>query len=104
MKLGVNLSIDVTKLEKARFYQGKKGTYANLTAFIDTENPGQYGDHGAIRQATSKEERQQGVKLPVVGNVKVFYTAESEAADGYPGPNDHVPGQESNIDDGSIPF
>ncbi len=23
---------------------------------------------------------------------------------GYPGPNDHVPGQESNIDDGSIPF
>ena len=35
--IGLNFSIDVTKLDKTRFYQGKKGTYAKLTVFVDSE-------------------------------------------------------------------
>jgi len=70
--MGINVKIDVTKLDKSRFFVGKKGTYANLTLFIDTENPSEYGDHGTIRQQTSKEERQSGVKLPIIGNAKIF--------------------------------
>ena len=78
MKIGVNLKLDVTKLDKARFFQGKKGTYCDLTAFIDTEQTGEYGDNGTITQSTSKEERQSGVKMPICGNVKVFYRAGSD--------------------------
>lgn len=37
MKIGFNLSIDVTRLDKSRFFKGKKGTYAKLTGFVDTE-------------------------------------------------------------------
>jgi len=74
MKLGVNLRIDVSKLDKSRFYKGTKGVYVDLTTFIDTENVGQYGDNGIISQSVTKEERQGGVKLPILGNAKVFYT------------------------------
>lgn len=73
MKIGFNLSIDVTKLDKSRFYKGKKGTYAKLTCFVDTEETSQYGDHGTITQELSKEDRDNGVKLPIIGNAKVFW-------------------------------
>ncbi|MFA7180177.1 MAG: hypothetical protein WC077_03360 [Bacteroidales bacterium] len=73
MRLGINLSIDVTKLDKSRFYKGKKGTYAKLTCFVDTEETSQYGDNGTITQEVSKEDRENGVKLPILGNAKVFW-------------------------------
>jgi len=76
MKLAVNFSIDVTKLDKDRFYQGKNGAkYANLTCFITPEEPNQFGEHGGIKEATTKEERDQGKdkELPFVGNVKAFW-------------------------------
>ena len=56
-KLGISIKIDVTKIDKSRIFEGSKGKYLDLTTFIDTDNPGQYGDHGFISQSTSKEER-----------------------------------------------
>lgn len=79
MKIGVNIKIDVSKIDKSRLFQGKKGTYLDLTAFIDPDNPGQYGDHGMISQATTKEEREQGVKTPILGNCKVFFKEGGQA-------------------------
>lgn len=73
MKLGISLKIDVTKIDKARIHEGAKGKYVDLTAFIDTENAGQYGDNGFISQSVTREEKEQGVKLPILGNVKVFW-------------------------------
>ena len=43
MKLGISISIDVTKIEKARLIKGAKGTYLDLKTFIDTEKTSQYG-------------------------------------------------------------
>lgn len=77
MKIGVNFKVDVTKLDKSRFFQGKKGTYVDLTAFIDTENKSDYGDNGVISQSLTQDERRDGVKMPIVGNCKVFFTSES---------------------------
>ena len=79
MKLGLSIKIDVSKIEKARLYKGEKGTYLDLTTFVDLDNPGQYGDHGFISQSVSKEERGQGVQTPILGNVKVFYRDDSAA-------------------------
>ncbi len=76
MKVGVNFSIDLTKLDKNRFYRGKNGAiYANLTCFIAPQEPNQFGEHGGIKEATTKEERDQGKdkELPFVGNVKAFW-------------------------------
>ena len=34
-KIGITLNIDVTKIDKTRLYSGHKGTYLDLTTFID---------------------------------------------------------------------
>lgn len=73
MKVGLNFSIDVTKLDKERFIKGKKGTYANLTTFVDIDNVDQYENNGFISQSISKEERTNGVQLPILGNVRVVF-------------------------------
>ena len=73
-KIGISIKLDVKKLDKARFFAAKSGAlYVDLTMFLDTENEGQYGDHGFITQSTSKEEREQNVQMPILGNGKIFY-------------------------------
>ena len=79
MKIGLSVKIDVSKIDKDRLFEGEKGTYMDLSTFIDTDEKDQYGNNGFISQATSKEEREQGVKTPILGNVRVFYTGESES-------------------------
>lgn len=77
-KIGVNVRIDVTKLDKSRFYKANSGAvYADITMFLDPENESQYGDHGFATQSTSKEEREQGIQAPIIGNGKVFYGADA---------------------------
>lgn len=71
-KIGVSVRIDVTKILKERLYVGKKGTYLDLTTFIDPDDPDQHGNHGFITQSVSQDEREQGVRLPILGNSKVF--------------------------------
>ena len=72
-KIGVNLSIDVSKLDKSRLYKGAKGTYANLTVFIDS-NPDQFGKNGGVKEQATKDERDQKVKMPFVGNATIFWS------------------------------
>ena len=78
MKIGLSVRIDVTKIDKARLYAGAKGTYLDLTTFVDTEEKDQYENNGFISQSVDKEEREQGVKTLILGNVKVFFTGETE--------------------------
>ena len=80
MKIGISVKIDVTKIDKSRLFKGEKGTYLDLTTFIDTDNPGQYGDHGFISQSVSKEEKAQNIQTPILGNCKVFYNENSQQA------------------------
>tara|TARA_R110002167_G_C12263523_1_gene613292 strand:+ start:276 stop:581 length:306 start_codon:yes stop_codon:yes gene_type:complete len=74
MKVGLSVRIDVTKIDKARLYKGAKGTYLDLTTFVDTEQQDQYENNGFISQSTTKEEREAQVQTPILGNVKVFFT------------------------------
>ena len=103
MKIGFNISIDVTKLDKSRFYKGKKGTYAKLTCFVDTEETSQYGDNGTITQELSKEDRDNGIKLPIIGNAKVFWQDGQSKSTNKPDPQNN---QSNGYDDGhgDIPF
>lgn len=73
-KIGISIKLDVKKLDKARFFAAQSGAlYVDLTMFLDPDNEGTYGDHGFITQSTSKEEREQGVQMPILGNGKIFY-------------------------------
>jgi len=80
MKIGLSLRIDCTKIDKARLYAGAKGTYLDLTTFVNTEEKDQYENNGFISQSVDKEEREQGVQTPILGNVKVFFTDGAQSA------------------------
>jgi hypothetical protein len=70
----IALKIDVTKIDKARLFQGQKGTYLDAVVFLDDEAD-QYGNNGMITQSVSKEERESGVKGAILGNCKVIGAA-----------------------------
>jgi len=73
-KIGISIKLDVKKLDKARFFAAQSGAlYVDLTMFLDPDNEGQFGDHGFLTQSTSKEEREQQVQMPILGNGKIFY-------------------------------
>lgn len=66
----ITLSIDVTKLDKERFKHitrknGDKAIFAELV-LIETPN-GEFGDY-MVKQSVSKQEREGGVQLPILGN------------------------------------
>ena len=101
MKIGVNVSINVKDIEKARLVQHANGkTYLNMSTFIDIDNKGQYGDNGMITQDVSKEEKDGGVKGPILGNVKVFWRDDGQQQ----APQQQAPQQPLDNFDDSIPF
>lgn len=72
-KIGVGVKIDVSKIDKQRLFKGEKGTYLDATVFIDLDQADQYGHHGMVTQDVSKQEKDQGVQGPILGNVKIFW-------------------------------
>ena len=90
MKIGVSIKLDVTKIDKTRLFKGQKGVYLDLTTFIDLKGEDQYGNHGFVSQSVSKEEKNNGVQTPILGNCKVFYTDEQRqsAPEQQPVPDD----------------
>ena len=101
MKIGVEVRIDVTKIDKARLYVGEKGKYLTMTTFIDLDQKDQHDNNGFI--AHKKEKDEQG-NTPILGNVKVFW---SEQGQSQPKPQ-QAPQQQykqpaDNFDD-DIPF
>jgi hypothetical protein len=72
-RIGVEISIDVTKIDKEKLFKGKKGTYLTATAFIDLGQQDEYGNNGMVTQKVNQEEQKQGVKGAILGNTKVFW-------------------------------
>jgi len=101
MKLGLSLKIDVTKIDKNRLFKGEKGTYLDLTTFIDTDELDQYGNNGFISQSVSKEEREAKVQTPILGNIKVFY---NDANPQQQHPNTAQPSQGAPQPQGAPPY
>jgi hypothetical protein len=97
-KIGISASIDVTKIDKSKLIHGKKGTYLNITAFINLSEVDQYNNNGMVTQSVSSEERTEGVRGAILGNTKVFYTdgddlpkAKSPTGTGFDDMKDDIP-------------
>lgn len=66
----IKLNIDVKKINKEHLYEGKKGTYLNLVLFENRDGVDEYGNSGFVTQEVYKEDREAGVKGPILGNWK----------------------------------
>ena len=72
-KVGINVSIDVTKIDKSKLFAGKKGTYLDMTVFVD-DTADQYGNNGMVTQKAEK-----GEKGAILGNCKIFWRDDNPA-------------------------
>ena len=68
----ITAKIDVSKIDKSKLFKGEKGTYLDLTIWVN-ETPDKFGNDISIEQRTAKEEP----KI-YLGNGK-FYTKESKS-------------------------
>ena len=68
----INIKVDVTKLDKDKFYVGKKGTYANITVAENMDGESEYGDTHYVFESQSKEERDAKTPKNYLGNGKEF--------------------------------
>ncbi len=83
MKIGVSLKINLSKIDKARIFEGEKGKYYDMTAFIDLDSEDQYGNNGFISESVTEDERKAKVKGTILGNSKVFWKGEGTTQAGY---------------------
>lgn len=95
----ITLKVDVTKLDKSRFFHGKNGAvYCDLVLF---EHAGEYDD-GFVKQSQTREERERGEKMPIIGNFRLPKTQGSRSAPGKAPPA--RPQAPANDGDDDIPF
>jgi len=78
-KVGIELNIDVTKIDKKHIYEGAKGKYLKLTTFIDIDEKDKYENNGMVVQKVDKESQDQGIKGNILGNTKLFWMQGLEA-------------------------
>lgn len=69
----LNISIDVTKIDKSKLVTGKKGTYLNLTVAINDEKD-QYENDVSAWQGQEKEEVEAKAQKNYLGNGRVFWS------------------------------
>jgi len=69
----VSIKIDLSKIDENRVFHSQKtgARYLDITGVL-TDTPDQYENNGFVKQNTTKEERESGLKLPIVGNFKLL--------------------------------
>ena len=105
---GIKLKINVSMIEKARLFTGKKGKYLDATVFVDVDNKDQYENNGMITQDVKKEEKDAGAKGPILGNCSVFWSDQQQPQQQQQAPQQQAPANEpagfDDFSDDSIPF
>lgn len=92
----LSISIDVTKLDKSRFYKGKKGIYCSLDVWINDEQD-EYGNDASVNESQTKEEREAKAKKNYVGNGKKLFGWDDDDGDVTSSASDDTLGE-------SVPF
>ena len=75
----MNVSIDVSKIDKSKLIKGKKGTYANVTISLNDEKD-QFGNDCSLWQSQTEEERTAKEQRNFLGNGKIIWSSEGVPA------------------------
>lgn len=81
----IAIKIDVTKIDKARLFKGAKGTYLDAALFPYKDGTDRYGNDYMVTQSVSKEDREAGVRGPIIGNARII-ERKAQAAQPKPAP------------------
>ena len=97
------LKIDVTKIDKKRLFVGAKGTYLELVVMENRDGEDQYGNTHMVVQGVTNEEREKGVKGPILGNGKTLGQRQTEPQR-RPAPRQQPAKSNQEMEDDDIPF
>lgn len=75
--VGISGKIDVKKILKQYLFEGAKGTYLDVTMFVNLDEQNEYGDNGMITQNWKDQQKGEG---PILGNAKVFWRDDGQQA------------------------
>ena len=107
MKQTIDISIDVSKIDKTALYESQKTgkKYLSMSVLI-REDKDQYGNDGFIVQKISKERKDAGERGPILGNCKIMdWDAPKRSMHGEAKANGYAPQANAQDDDDSeIPF
>jgi|TARA_R110000796_G_scaffold152425_1_gene268914 hypothetical protein len=100
----ISANLDLTKIDKSKIYEGKKGKYYPVTIVINDE-VGQFGDSGYVQTEQTKAEREAKAPKSFLGNCKIMWTNGQNVAvtpkEGQPQPQPNT----GILDDGpDLPF
>lgn len=74
----MSLSINLSKINKEKLYEGKNGKYLNLTIGLNDKTD-QYGNQLSAWESQSKEERESKETKNYLGNGKVVWSNDSNS-------------------------
>lgn len=84
----ISVSIDLTKIDKSKIIEGKKGgKYLNVTISVNDE-PDKYGNNVSLWNGQTKEEREAKKDRLFLGNGKVIWSSDKPQDET---PSDDVP-------------
>ena len=69
----ITFNLNLSKLDKGKIVQGKKGSYYPLTLFVNDDTD-QFGNNVAVATGLTKEEREAGAKTDYLANGRVIST------------------------------
>lgn len=95
------IKINLDKINRDLCFKGAKGTYLDIVLFDNDGGADQYGNTHVALQSLSKEQREQGIRAPIIGNAKFTDGQGGRTARQPPG-NPMPPAAESGSDD--VPF
>jgi hypothetical protein len=103
MKKTIALNINLSKIDRSKIVEGKKGKYIDLILKYNSDKD-QYEQNGFIAHSTTKEEREQGVHGEIVGNAKELWS--EDGVDGYPKSSQqrNPTSEPANVDEEPLPF
>lgn len=69
----LTVKVDVALIDKARLFVGKVAKDGHTPKYLDLvliprREAGQYGDTHLVKQSVTKEEREKGVEMPIIGS------------------------------------
>ena len=107
--MSISISVDVTQIRKERIrkfkrHNGTEGQSLDLI-LIDSKN-NEYGDHYLVKQASTQEERDAGLKLPILGNARDWSRVDQQQQpQAQPQPQAQAQQQvQPSFEDDDIPF
>ena len=73
-QLGINLSNNLTKIDKSKITTSKKGEkFINLNGFFSLDELSKYDNHGSIQNTKEKD-----AQTMYCGNIDIFWSKELE--------------------------